>query len=221
MDSDHGENRRTSIPRFDRAVLLDRCRVPPRWSGSESGDRRMCHWRSRPRLHKHVRAGYGGRWSRSVVCAGFAVGSWRAAEARRDGEGGQKGGCLIMPLSVPQEMTISLNWGKCEGNVWCSFSSLNLAHPNFHGLEGVYIIWHGGPNPWTVYVGQGNVKDRLTAHRGDQQILQYSPHGLFATWAAVDRNSRSGIERYLADTLNPRVGHSHPHVVPVPVTLPW
>ena len=131
-----------------------------------------------------------------------------------------------MPVPMPQEAKISLNWNKCEGNVWCSLFSLNLAHPHFHGLEGVYIIWHGGPNPRTVYVGQGNVRERLTAHRSDPQVLQYSVHGLFATWAAVRANSRSGIERYLADTLDPLVGVSHPRVTPIPVapiavTFPW
>ena len=219
MDSDHGENRRTSIP--DLTVRC--CSTVAECRGGAAASREIAACAIGgvdPACNKHVRAGYGGRWSVGGVrriCRWFMACCWSTARRR----GRPEGSCLIMPLSVPQEMTISLNWGKCEGNVWCSFLSLNLAHPNFHGLEGVYIIWHGGPNPWTVYVGQGNVKDRLTAHRGDQQILQYSPHGLFATWAAVDRNSRSGIERYLADTLNPRVGHSHPHVVPVPVTLPW
>lgn len=126
-----------------------------------------------------------------------------------------------MPMSARQEAIMPLNWNKCEGNVWCSLFSLNLAHSHFDGLEGVYIIWHGGLNPRTVYVGQGNVRERLTAHRSDQQVLQYSPHGLFATWAAVDHHIRSGIERYLADTLDPLVGVSHPAVVPIPVSFPW
>ena len=151
------------------------------------------------------------------ICRWFMACCWSTARRR----GRPEGSCLTMPLPVRQEMIVPLNWSKCEGDVWCSFLNVNLDHPYFHGLEGVYIIWHGGRNPWTVYVGQGNVKDRLTVHRGDQRILQYSPYGLLATWAAVNPDRRSGIERYLADTLTPRVGDSHPHAVPIPVTWPW
>lgn len=126
---------------------------------------------------------------------------------------------MAMPLR--QEVTIPLDWHKCEGDAWCSLLRLNLAHSHFDGLDGVYIIWHGGPEPRTVYVGQGNVRDRLAAHRRDQQVLQYSPLGLLATWAAVERNSRSGIERYLSDTLEPLAGGHHPEATPIPVTFPW
>ena len=114
-----------------------------------------------------------------------------------------------------------LNWTKCEGQVWCPFLTVNLAHLHFNGRGGVYVIWHGGTNPRTVYVGQGNIRDRLTSHRNDPDILQYARHGLFVTWAEVDVQYRSGIERYLADSLTPLQGAQHPLVEPVPVTFPW
>lgn len=114
-----------------------------------------------------------------------------------------------------------LNWTKCEGQVWCPFLTVNLTHLHFNGLGGVYVIWHGGRNPRTVYVGQGNISDRLTSHRGDPHILQYSANGLFVTWAQVDDRYRSGIERYLADTLTPLQGIQHPQAAPIHVNLPW
>ena len=114
-----------------------------------------------------------------------------------------------------------LNWTKCEGQVWCSLLTLNLAHLHFNNLEGVYVIWHGGSNPRTVYVGQGNIRDRLTFHRNDPHILQYAAHGLFVTWARVDVQYRPGIERYLADSLHPLQGVQHPRVAPVYVNFPW
>lgn len=114
-----------------------------------------------------------------------------------------------------------LNWTKCEGQVWCGFLKVNLAHLHFSDLEGVYVIWHGGSNPRTVYVGQGNIRDRLTSHRSDPSILQYTRYGLFVTWAKVDGHYRLGIERYLADTLRPLHGIRHPQVAPVPVNCPW
>lgn len=114
-----------------------------------------------------------------------------------------------------------LNWTRCDGQVWCPFHTVNLGNYHFNGLEGVYVIWHGGMNPKTVYVGQGNIRDRLTSHRTDPHILQYSTHGLFVTWAEVDIRYRPGIERYLADMLTPLRGVQHPQVVPIPVNFPW
>ena len=118
--------------------------------------------------------------------------------------------------------TQQLNWNKCEGNKWCSFLTLNLQHSLFENLEGVYIIWHGGQNPATVYVGQGGIAERLRCHRLEGNILQYSPLGLFVTWARVTNASlRDGIECYLAQTLRPKQGDRHPDCPPVSVNLPW
>lgn len=114
-----------------------------------------------------------------------------------------------------------LNWTKCEGQAWCPLLTVNLAHAHFNNLEGVYIIWHGGLNPKTVYVGQGYIQQRLTAHRTDPLILQYSAHGLFVTWAKADGLRRAGIERYLADKLTPLVGVQYPPAAAIHVNLPW
>ena len=116
---------------------------------------------------------------------------------------------------------MQLSWIKCEGDTWCKFLTVNLDHPHFHGLEGVYIIWHGGQHSATVYVGQGEVAARLKDHRNDKDILRYSPQGLFVTWTRVDRTSRDGVERYLANRLAPKVGTHHPQAAPITVNLPW
>ncbi len=88
-------------------------------------------------------------------------------------------------------------------------------------LEGLYVIWHGGQTPWTVYVGQGAIADRLRAHRQEQGILQYSHLGLFVTWAQVDAANRDGVERFLAEQLRPRAGTRVPNAQPISVNLPW
>ncbi|GFP25849.1 hypothetical protein HKBW3S25_01330, partial [Candidatus Hakubella thermalkaliphila] len=79
----------------------------------------------------------------------------------------------------------------------------------------------GGPNPAAVRVGQGVIRERLTAHRNDSDILAYRSHGLYVTWAKVSASQRDGVERYLAERLNPKVGISFPDVVPIPVNLLW
>lgn len=116
---------------------------------------------------------------------------------------------------------MNLNWIKCEGNVWCSLLNLNLNHPHFENLAGVYIIWHGGTQPATVYVGRGIISARLTQRREDGEILKFSHHGLFVTWAQVDAYSQPGVERFLAERLNPKVGERHPDNPTIVVNFPW
>lgn len=113
---------------------------------------------------------------------------------------------------------MQLKWVKCRGDVWCPFDSLNLGQVTAHG---VYVIWHGGAAPNTVYVGQGNVAVRVGAHRSDTKITRHANKGdLFVTWATVPVSHRDGVERFLADTLSPLEGDQHPDVEPVPVNLP-
>lgn len=113
---------------------------------------------------------------------------------------------------------MQLNWVKCSGNVWCPLETVNLE--GIGDVGGVYLIWHGGQTPRWVRVGQGNIKERLSAHRNDPQILEYRTHGLFVTWAAVVSNLRDGIEAYLALQCNPLVGERFPDRIPVVVNLP-
>ena len=116
---------------------------------------------------------------------------------------------------------MDLNWTKCQENRWCSLLNVNLSHAHFKNLEGVYIIWHSGEHPWTVYVGQGVIADRLKAHRQDDEILKFSHLGLFVTWARLDGTSRNGVERFLAESLEPKVGRSYPTDSPIQVNFPW
>lgn len=116
---------------------------------------------------------------------------------------------------------VNLNWIKCNNGGWCKLLTVNLEHDHFNNMEGVYIIWHAGPNPATVRVGQGIIKDRLDSHRNDDDILSFENLELFVTWASVSDISRDGVEKFLADTLNPRVGSKFPDVNSTPVNLPW
>ena len=116
---------------------------------------------------------------------------------------------------------MKVDWVSCEGDQWCSLLNLNLNHPHFENLVGVYIIWHAGPDPATIYVGQGKISERLKEHREKREILEFAYHGLFVTWADVGPNDRDGIESYLAKTLNPKIGTHHPDALAIQVNLPW
>lgn len=83
---------------------------------------------------------------------------------------------------------------------------------------GVYVIWHDGNPGRIVYVGQGDIKDRLTFHRTNPKVQKYAANGtLRVTWAVISALQVGGVERYLADTLNPLVGEAHPDVTPIAV----
>lgn len=114
---------------------------------------------------------------------------------------------------------LNLSWIKSQNNQWLplSFDLSRVTTPS-----GVYVIWHGGSTPWTVRVGQGNIADRLSAHRGDRLILTHATKGgLWVTWAALQAQYLDGVERFLADQLQPLVGERHPNVAPISVNLPW
>ena len=115
---------------------------------------------------------------------------------------------------------MDLNWIKCQGDVWCQLNTVNLNHEHFVSISGVYIIWHGGSNAATVRLGQGYIKDRLAAHRIDSDIQAYNHLELYVTWASVSKGSREGVEAYLAQRLQPKIGQ-YPNAVPIEVNLPW
>ncbi len=116
---------------------------------------------------------------------------------------------------------MKLNWIKCEGDQWCALMSVNLDGSHFDDMKGVYVIWHGGSDARTVRVGQGDIKDRLSAHRNDTSITRHGKNAtLYATWAPAELQYRDGIERYLFDSLKPLEGELAPAAKPIQVNLP-
>jgi len=117
-------------------------------------------------------------------------------------------------------MTLNLTWITCNnGGGWCPLEDVNLAGVN---TLGVYVIWHEGNPGRVVRVGQGDIKDRLTKHRADKQILAYKSRGtLRVTWASVSSFYRDGVERYLAETWKPLVGEAFPDCDSIAVNSPW
>lgn len=116
---------------------------------------------------------------------------------------------------------MNVKWMKCKGDEWCPLSTVNLQDDHFDGLEGVYIIWHVGPNLVTVRIGQGVIRDRLAAHRNDLEVQANAHLNLLVTWASVEATYRDGVEAYLANRLDPKVGERFPNRRPIEVNLPW
>lgn len=114
----------------------------------------------------------------------------------------------------------NLNWLKCgnDGH-WCSLEQLDLTTVNENG---VYIIWYAGNPGRVVRIGQGDISARLSEHRNNAVILAYNKYGkLNVTWATVPSHQMDGVEKYLADTLNPLVGDAFPKASPIVVNSPF
>jgi len=117
--------------------------------------------------------------------------------------------------------SLNVNWQQCEGNVWCNLNTVNINHAHFDNMTGVYMIWHGGAEPRVVYVGKGNIRERIRAHRQDGRIQAYASLGLFVTWASVAAVNQRGVEAYLENHWRPRVGERHPDAPHIQVNSPW
>ena len=116
---------------------------------------------------------------------------------------------------------MNLTWTKCQGNVWCKLNFVDLDHPHFTGKRGVYIIWHGGSDSKAVYVGKGNIRERLLRHRTDENIQQYDYLDLYVTWAEVPESEIDGVEAHLISVWQPKANMQDPTAAHVPVNSPW
>lgn len=112
---------------------------------------------------------------------------------------------------------LQVEWIKSRAGFWLDLQTVDLTDVTTFG---VYVIWHRGNPSQVVRVGQGNVADRLTAHKSDPDILAYAERGLSVTWAAVLVSQADGVERFLANQYSPLVGDRHPAVAPIVVNLP-
>ena len=114
---------------------------------------------------------------------------------------------------------MQVSWIQCAGNVWCSLNNVKLT--TVTNNPGVYVIWYEGQPSNVVKIGSGNIRDRLSDHRGDAEIQAYESRGLLVTWAVVPLATAMGIETYLADEFPPLVGERFPDVSPIAVNHPW
>lgn len=123
--------------------------------------------------------------------------------------------------------TLQLQWIKNEqNNEWFDFLKLNLNSSYFIGKLGIYVIWYTSSVSGVskvIRLGQGNIGERLTEHRNNPAILNYSSLGtLKVTWALVGYNDLTelnldGVEAYLAKIYEPLIGDRFPTAGRIPV----
>ena len=120
-------------------------------------------------------------------------------------------------MASPQ---LKVTWYKLPSGLWCPLEGMDFSRVS---TAGVYTIWHAGNPGRYVRVGQGLISDRAGCHASDPKITAYGRLGkLYVTWAAVPERLglRDGVERYLAESLQPLVGDRFPDVASVLVNLP-
>ena len=101
-----------------------------------------------------------------------------------------------------------LDWKKCDNGVWCDFMRMNL---NSITIRGIYWIWCDGEYNFndefltnTVYIGQGNISERIFKHRRDSDITEYSERGrLLVTWAHVIDHHMDAVEGFFCNSYKP------------------
>lgn len=89
--------------------------------------------------------------------------------------------------------------------------------------KGVYIIWKVTDNEITARrVGQGNVKERLSKHRNDPEIVDVDKKSkLVVTWAKIESEYRDGVEAFLGHLYTPEKGERFPDKGLIEVNLPF
>lgn len=113
---------------------------------------------------------------------------------------------------------LSLNWATKDNGDWYELNSYDFSKID---TVGVYHIWCGGEQPYSVRPGQGKIGPRIEAHKGDLKIMSHERSGtLYVTWAEVPKQYLDQVERYLADQFGPVEGNRFPDVVPLEVNLP-
>ena len=81
-------------------------------------------------------------------------------------------------------------WFKCKSGTWCKFDIVDLDTIDEVGVYTIGYMSDGG-SIYTIYVGQGEIAERLRDHRSNEQITKYRKKGtLYTTGANVARVSR-------------------------------
>ena len=76
---------------------------------------------------------------------------------------------------------MSVRWIKCgnQGERYCLLETVNL---DSVVTKGVYIIWQNLAGH-VLYVGEGDIKERLLFHRKNEALLAHRGEGaLLVTW---------------------------------------
>ena len=119
---------------------------------------------------------------------------------------------------------LTLDWTRGSTGHYFQLSDVarRAGLPMARGLGGVYVLWRGGRDRRCIVVGQSrDIAESLHRLGCDRLIRGFtSANGLYVTWAAVAQSDRDGIERYVAEQLQPLIDSRPLRAAPIPVNLP-
>ncbi len=124
-------------------------------------------------------------------------------------------------MIISSEYKYNLDWQKCPLGKWHNLLELPLGDNFLIGLEGIFVVWHGGQQPAVICVGQGNIKEELSGLQKNPEILQHKEKGIFVSWAEVCFAYREGARRYLMNLWQPEFKDVSFGFLPIKVNLPW
>ena len=116
--------------------------------------------------------------------------------------------------------SLPIYWNRCEGDVWGELYAINLNHPHFDGLEGVYMVWLGGNKPAAICAGSGLIREKLAERCAQPELQALRDKSLLVTWAKVESVACKGVERWLLENLRPKIPNRIPDSLPIEVNLP-
>lgn len=101
-----------------------------------------------------------------------------------------------------------IDWHRTARGHYHRLLHMRLPVNDAQSVGGVYIIWHKGVKPTWVAVGQtDDMNHVLEKALDDSALLSYDARGgLFVSWAPIKPEFRSGIVRYLLESLSPEMG---------------
>ena len=106
---------------------------------------------------------------------------------------------------------------------WTKGFELNSAKLETLKANGVYIVYQAGNPPSTIFVGKGDIAQRLREHKTEQRFESHRRTGnLLVTYASVPAQSQEGVEKTLARLLAPKIDERRPESVQeIEVNLPF
>ncbi len=129
-------------------------------------------------------------------------------------------GLPLPAYPLAREQDLHLAWKRSPTGTYYRLHDHRIALAP--GTGGLFVIWHGGPAPHAVVLGQArDLSDRLSRLTKDPRIQQFEySGGLFASWAFLCAQLRDGAERFLVDHMAPIIRNPPTCARPIPVNLP-
>lgn len=120
---------------------------------------------------------------------------------------------------------LEVAWSKNADGKFRRLNLVNVSSERLDGIQGIFIVWHGGVKPGWVYVGlSDDLASDLQDAKHSQDIMEYNSRGgLYVTWQTFPDSMAGSVFAFLSDVLQPEVrnpdselykGKKHVKVIP-------